>query len=89
MSNLSYGHSKNNVPKYFDIFSPVFCVAITCQCVYVNSASGQMFTYSTNMYCIFFMYIKNLFNIYYIHFTTLLKLKCPSIFLTVVVTERC
>ena len=32
MSNLSYSLSIYNGPKDFDIFSPVFCVAITCQC---------------------------------------------------------
>jgi hypothetical protein len=31
MSNLPYSISKNNVLKDFDIFSPVFCAAITRQ----------------------------------------------------------
>jgi len=32
MSNLPYNLSNNNIPKDVDIFSPVFCVAISCQC---------------------------------------------------------
>ena len=31
MSKFPYSLSKNNVPKDYDIFSPVFCVAITYQ----------------------------------------------------------
>ena len=32
MSTLPYRISNNNVPKGFDIFSPVFFVALTRQC---------------------------------------------------------
>jgi len=59
--------SNNNVPTDFDIFSPVFCAAIRCQCFYVNRATGQMLIYSTSVCCIFFMYIKYLFNLHFIY----------------------
>jgi hypothetical protein len=71
MSTLPYSLSNNNVPKDFDIFSPVFCVVITCQCRLRKSCmwANDYLQYGYVLY----IYIYISFNVYCIHFTTVLK----------------
>jgi hypothetical protein len=73
MSTPPYSLSNNNVPKDFDIFSPVFCVAITCQCCLRKSCMWAN-DYLQYRYVLFILYIyKICFNVYCIHCTTVLK----------------
>jgi len=90
-SHLPYSLSNNNVPKDFNIFIPVFCAAITCQyCLRKSCKWANVCLQYQYVLCIPYIY-KTLFIIYYKHFSTVLKLNPPSIFLAVAVhvTERC
>jgi hypothetical protein len=77
MPSPPYGISYNNVPEDFNIFSPVFCADITCQCCLRKSCKWANY-YLQYQYVLYILYVhKNLFNIYNTHFTTTLKISAP------------
>jgi hypothetical protein len=55
MSNLPYSLSNNNVPKDFDIFSPVFCATIAGQC-YLRKSCKWANAYLQYQYVLYILY---------------------------------
>jgi len=83
MKNVCFYYVKFNVKfsiqpsKNFDIFILYFLLLKHVNALYVNRAIWHTITYSTNMYCIFFMYIKYIFILFYIFYYRT-KIKVPQ-----------
>lgn len=78
MSNLPYSISNNNVPKDFDIFDPVFCVAITWQCC-LRKPCKWANAYLQYQYVLYILYVYKVFiccTLYTFYYST--KIKVPQ-----------